>query len=70
MHFTMEFEAFALLFMRVRPVCKVAELVGETYTRLWRMLFRQVDAASAEADFSNVCCVGGMRRAFSRGMSM
>ncbi len=26
--------------------------------RLWRMLFRQVDAAYAEADFSHVCCVG------------
>jgi len=35
----------------------VAELVGETDTRLWRMLFRQVDAAYAQADFSNVCCV-------------
>ena len=32
--------------------------VGETDTRLWRMLFRQVDAAYAEADFSQVCCVG------------
>jgi transposase len=37
---------------------KVAEAVGETDTRLWRMLFRQVDAAYAEADFSNACCVG------------
>ncbi|MCC6819342.1 MAG: ISL3 family transposase [Verrucomicrobia subdivision 3 bacterium] len=58
MHFTKEFEAFALLLMREMPMSKVAELVGETDTRLWRMLFRQVDAAYAEADFSNVCCVG------------
>ncbi len=57
-HFTKEFEAFALLLMREMPVSKVAEMVGETDTRLWRMLFRQVDAAFAEADFSNVCCVG------------
>src|SRR5580693_930121 len=57
-HFTKEFEAFALLLMREMPVSKVAELVGETDTRLWRMLFRQVDAAYAQADFSNVCCVG------------
>jgi transposase len=57
-HFTKEFEAFALLLMREMPVSKVAEVVGETDTRLWRMLFRQVDAAYAEADFSNVCCVG------------
>jgi transposase len=57
-HFTKEFEAFALLLMREMPVSKVGELVGETDTRLWRMLFRQVDAAYAEADYSNVCCVG------------
>jgi transposase len=57
-HFTKEFEAFALLLMREMPVSKVSALVGETDTRLWRMLFRQVDAAYAEADFSNVCCVG------------
>jgi len=57
-HFTKEFEAFALLLMREMPVSKVGELVKETDTRLWRMLFRQVDAAYAEADFSNVCCVG------------
>jgi transposase len=44
--------------MREMPMSKVAEAVGETDTRLWRMLFRQVDAAYAEADFSNVCCVG------------
>ena len=56
-HFTKEFEAFALLLMREMPISKVAETVGETDTRLWRMLFRQVDAAYAEADFSNVCGV-------------
>ena len=56
-HFTKEFEAFALLLMREMPMSRVAELVGETDTRLWRMLFRQVDAAYAEADFSNVCRV-------------
>lgn len=57
-HFTKEFEAFVLLLMREMPMSKVAETVGETDTRLWRMLFRQVDAAYAQADFSNVCCVG------------
>jgi transposase len=57
-HFTKEFEAFALLLMGEMPMSKVSELVGESDTRLWRMLFRQVDAAYAEADFSNVCCVG------------
>jgi transposase len=58
MHFTKEFEAFALLLLREMPVSKVGEVVGETDTRLWRMLFRQVEAAYAEADFSHACCVG------------
>ncbi len=44
--------------MREMPMSKVAEMVGETDTRLWRMLFRQVEAAYAQADFSQVCCVG------------
>lgn len=57
-HFTKEFEAFALLLMREMPMSKVGEAVGESDTRLWRMLFRQVDAAYAEADFSQVGCVG------------
>jgi transposase len=57
-HFSKEFEAFALLLMREMPMSKVAEIVGETDTRLWRMLFRQVEAAYAEADFSQMCCVG------------
>jgi transposase len=58
MHFTKEFEAFALLLMREMPMSRVGEIVGETDTRLWRMLFRHVNAAYAEADFSSVCCVG------------
>jgi transposase len=58
MHFTKEFEAFALLLLREMPVSQAAGLMNETDTRMWRLLFRQVDAAYAEADFSQVCCVG------------
>ncbi len=57
-HFTREFEAYALLLMREMPMSQVGKLVGESDTRLWRMLFKHVDGAYAEADFSNVCCVG------------
>ena len=35
-HFTKGFEAFALLLMREMPMTKVAEVTGETDTRLWR----------------------------------
>jgi transposase len=58
MHFTKEFEAYALLLMREMPMAKVSEVTGESDTRLWRMLFKHVAAAYAEADFSNVSCVG------------
>jgi transposase len=57
-HFTKEFEAFALLLMREMPMAKVAEVTKESDMRLWRMLFKHVDGAYAQADFSNVCCVG------------
>ncbi|HEY9171009.1 MAG TPA: ISL3 family transposase [Verrucomicrobiae bacterium] len=66
-HFTKEFEAFALLLLREMPMSKVAEVVGETDTRLWRMLFRQVDAAYGEADFSQVGCVGVDERSVRKG---
>lgn len=58
MHFTREFEAFALLLMREMPMAKVAAVVQESDMRLWRMLFKHVDGAYGQADFSNVCCVG------------
>jgi transposase len=58
LHFTKEFEAFALLLMREMPMAKVAAVTGESDMRLWRMLFKHVDGAYAQADFGNVCCVG------------
>ena len=58
LHFSKEFEAYALLLMREMPMAKVAEVMGESDTRLWRMLFKHVEGAHAEADFSQVCCVG------------
>src|SRR5208282_1579347 len=57
-HFTKEFEAFALLLIREMPMAKVAEVTGTSDMRLWRMLFKHVDGAYAQADFGNVCCVG------------
>jgi transposase len=57
-HFTKEFEAFALLLLRERPMAKVAEMTGASDRRLWRMLFKHVDGACAQAHFCNVCCVG------------
>jgi transposase len=57
-HFTQAFEAMALLLMRQMPVAAVARHVGETDTRLWRMLKAQVAAAYPRVDWSGVVCVG------------
>jgi transposase len=66
-HFTKEFEAFALLLMREMPMAKVAEVTGESDMRLWRMLFKHIDGAYAQADFCNVCCVGVDEMSLRRG---
>jgi transposase len=57
-HFTKSFEAMTLLLMREMPVAVVGRHVGETDTRLWRMLKAHVSAAYPQADWSNVICVG------------
>ncbi len=57
-HFSKEFEAFALTLMRELPVKKAGEILGETDHRLWRMLHAHVEAARAQADWSEVVWVG------------
>jgi transposase len=57
-HFSKEFEAFALTLMREMPVKKAGEILGETDQRLWRMLHAHVQAARAQADWSEVIWVG------------
>ena len=57
-HFSKEFEAFALTLMREMPVKKAGEILGETDQRLWRMLHAHIEAARAQADWSEVVWVG------------
>lgn len=65
--FSKEFEAFALLLLREMSVERAAQTLGETDTRLWRLLHKHVDAAYAEADFSRVSCVGVDEMAVRKG---
>ena len=37
-HFTQEFEAFAVTLMREIPVKRAGQILGESDTRMWRML--------------------------------
>jgi len=57
-HFTQEFEAFALTLMREMPVKRAGQILAESDTRMWRMLFAHVKAAHARLSFDNVVWVG------------
>jgi len=57
-HFTQEFEAFAVTLMREMPVKRAAQILGESDTRMWRMLFAHVKAAHARLSFDTVVWVG------------
>ena len=57
-HLTQEFEAFAVTLMREMPVKRAAQILGESDTRMWRMLFAHVKAAHARLSFDTVVWVG------------
>ena len=58
-HFTQEFEALlALTLMREMPVKRAGQILGESDSRMWRMLFAHVKAAHDRLSFDNVVRVG------------
>lgn len=65
--FTLLFEAFVLKLGRQMPVAALADLVGETDKRLWRVLGHYVDEARSRADYSDVRQVGVDETASKRG---
>jgi transposase len=56
--FTLLFEAFVLCLAKDMPVARIAALVGETDTRIWRIVRGYVGRAHAAKDFSGVTRVG------------
>ncbi len=44
-HFTQKFEACAVTLTREMPVKRPGQILGESDTRMWRMLFANVKAA-------------------------
>jgi transposase len=56
--FTQLFEAFLMVLLREMPVARVAELVNEHDTRLWRVLHHYVGQARDREDLSDVRMVG------------
>lgn len=57
-HFTPGFEGFALALMREMPVKKAAEIIGETDSRMWRVLLAHVEAAYGALEMSEVVAIG------------
>lgn len=49
--FTVLFEAFILTLVKEMPVSKIAELMGEHDTRIWRILHFHISKAYAMKDF-------------------
>jgi len=56
--FTELFERFVLMLAQSMPVVKIAELVREHDTRLWRIIKRYVNRAYSVMDFSELTQVG------------
>lgn len=56
--FTMLFEALVLQLAQCMPMGRIAEVLGEHDTRLWRIVHRHVNAARQQADYSGIQSVG------------
>jgi len=65
--FTLLFEAYIMILAPSMPVKRIAELVSEHDTRLWRMIQHHVDEAREEADYSDVKNVGVDETSSKRG---
>jgi len=65
--FTLLFEAYIMLLAPSMPVKRIAELVTEHDTRLWRLVQHHVNEARDEADYSDVKQVGIDETSSKRG---
>jgi transposase len=65
--FTLLFEALVMALVREMPVKAAAALLGEHDTRIWRVIDHYVQSARAQADHSEVRCVGMDETSARRG---
>ena len=56
--FTVLFEAFVLTLVKEMPVSKIAELMDEHDTRIWRIIHFHISKAYAEKDFQTLSQIG------------
>ena len=67
--FTLLFEAYIMILAPSMPVNKIAELVSEHDTRLWRVIQHHVEEAREQADHSDVKKVGVDETSSKRGQN-
>jgi len=65
--FTLLFEAYIMLLAPSMPVKRIAELVSEHDTRLWRLLQYHIEEAREQADYSDIKQVGVDETSSKRG---
>jgi transposase len=63
-HFTQVLEAFAVTLMREIPVKRAGQILGESDTRMWRMLFADVKATYERLSLDTVVWVGAEMNRF------
>ncbi|MDO9592054.1 MAG: ISL3 family transposase [Erysipelotrichaceae bacterium] len=56
--FTLLFEAFVMQLATAMASARIAQVVGEHDTLIWRIIKRYVDSARAEADYSQIKSIG------------
>jgi len=65
--FTLLFESFIMMMAPAMAVSKIAEVVSEHDTRLWRILHHYVNDARSQSDYSTVTQIGVDETASRRG---
>ncbi len=65
--FTLLFEAMVMVMAREMPVLKIAQLIGETDHRLWRVIEHYVAKAREAVDMSDVHAIGVDETSSRRG---
>jgi len=65
--FTLLMDAIILMLAQSMPISKVAEILDEHDTRIWRVIIHYVKKARAKEDFSNVSKIGVDETSFKKG---
>jgi len=65
--FTLLMDALIMIMAQSMPISKVAEMIGEHDTRVWRVVDYYVKEARSKEDFSDVSTIGVDETSFTKG---